>query len=219
MALLRHWHLVVIVLIIAVVVVIAGIWGSVWFAGDADPFANAVRTLEWETLTAGLLGLAGGLCVIVATRRQMAQAESIAAQHRRDFLLSDLNSKFSETDLCYAGFQEFIDEIEKIKAKEGGDVEAGLAKAVVHLIELRNGERPVSAIIDMAKELIDRNKVPSGARDAFQNATHSLVELNNVYDTDESMVPEKAETLRGDVAEFRDALKKHKERILEVRLL
>lgn len=71
----------------------------------------------------------------------------------------------------------------------------------------------------MAKELIDRNKVPSGARDAFQNATHSLVELNNVYDTDESMVPEKAETLRGDVAEFRDALKKHKERILEVRLL
>ncbi len=51
--------------------------------GCTSPICNAIRSLEWEAMSAGLFGLAGGLSVISATRLQ------ISAQLRSTMRLVD----------------------------------------------------------------------------------------------------------------------------------
>ena len=51
---------------------------------------NLLRNLQWETLSAGLFGLAGGLAVIAVTRDQI----NITIEEGKRQRKSDFNSKY-----------------------------------------------------------------------------------------------------------------------------
>ncbi|PKR55072.1 hypothetical protein COO20_06705 [Thalassospira marina] len=82
------WWPVAFVLFAAVLVIIFGIWGGGFVAGNTDAFSNAIRSLQWETMTAGLFGLAGGCLVLVATRQQIEHVKRHAIEQVVDQELS-----------------------------------------------------------------------------------------------------------------------------------
>ena len=71
------WPL-ILALIVALGLIITGVYGGEWVAGCTSATCNAVRSLQWETLTAGFLGLAGGVAVIVMTRYQLHESRKAA---------------------------------------------------------------------------------------------------------------------------------------------
>ncbi|OKH88085.1 hypothetical protein LF95_15535 [Thalassospira sp. TSL5-1] len=70
----------ILALIVALGLVITGVYGGEWVAGCTSATCNAVRSLQWETLTAGFLGLAGGVAVIVMTRYQLHESREAEAK-------------------------------------------------------------------------------------------------------------------------------------------
>lgn len=65
-----------------------GINGQTYVPTCTSPLCNGIRSLEWETLTAGFFGLAGGLAVLWATRTQIASQRKAAV----DLELLDIDS-------------------------------------------------------------------------------------------------------------------------------
>lgn len=97
----------VVAVIIALTVVWLGVNGTSYTAGCATAFCNSVRSLEWETLTAGLFGLAGGLAVIWATQTQIASQRKAAV----DLELIDIDSFIKELE---ARFDEIVKTVNKL---------------------------------------------------------------------------------------------------------
>lgn len=93
---LKYWWVVYILLIFAGLVVYLGIDGVRYIRGCSDPICNALRSLQWESLTAGLLGLIGGVAVVVVTRRQMENANFIAKEAERRFLSNEIDNKLTD---------------------------------------------------------------------------------------------------------------------------
>lgn len=199
-----------------------GIWGESFVAGDVGPISNAIRGFQWETLAAGIFGLAGGLFVIVATRNQMAQSERIAMQQQEDFLLSDINAQMGEIqDFCVA-CQEFIDRAENLgRLDEQGTDEHAIAKRIVAMQDSRDGEFPILKYINIADSLKRDGRVPAVALDDFDEVKSDLQNLRDAWQStaDGERLPETADRLRESTEKLRDALKKHKKRILEARQL
>ncbi|MDG4721136.1 MULTISPECIES: hypothetical protein [Thalassospira] len=69
-----------------------GINGQAYVPTCTSALCNSIRSLEWETLTAGFFGLAGGLAVLWATRTQIASQRKAAV----DLELLDIDSFISE---------------------------------------------------------------------------------------------------------------------------
>ncbi|WP_296999755.1 MULTISPECIES: hypothetical protein [unclassified Thalassospira] len=65
-----------------------GISGQTYIPTCTSHLCNSIRSLEWETLTAGILGLAGGLAVLWATQTQVASQRKAAV----DLELLDIDS-------------------------------------------------------------------------------------------------------------------------------
>jgi hypothetical protein len=73
------WPL-ILAMIVASGVIITGVYGGEWVVGCTSATCNAVRSLQWETLSAGFLGLAGGVAVIVMTRYQLHESREAEAK-------------------------------------------------------------------------------------------------------------------------------------------
>jgi len=95
-----------------------GIWGERLVAGQLDPLSNAIRALQWETLSAGLFGLTGGLAVIFAVSWQISKSDLLAAQSRKDILMSDINAQFAEIDDFLVGCRMYACRIKFLAAGE-----------------------------------------------------------------------------------------------------
>ena len=219
---MKNWLLVIMVLGTAFLVVIFGVWGESWVEGHNGAVSNALRTLQWETLTAGLLGLAGGLCVIVATRRQMAQAERIARQQRVDFLLSDINAQLFEIeDICIAS-SGFIDEARQIIEDEKANTQEANAEVRKTMKkEANRNDFPMLVYVERGAELLKREKVPIVARKSFDKAWHNLRGLLYAWRGDfmAESLGDAIVRLEKSTAQLRRDLKKHKKRMLELRRL
>lgn len=98
----RVWWPFYLVLSAALSVLILGATSWIWLPGHSSAWANFVRTLQWETLSAGLFGLAGGVAVIGITREQMNE-------QRRTAVLVDLY----DLDVYTAEIAEVIAKSEK----------------------------------------------------------------------------------------------------------
>ncbi|MBO6772387.1 MULTISPECIES: hypothetical protein [unclassified Thalassospira] len=72
----------------ALITVWIGLQGPTYVASCSSSLCNGIRSLEWETLTAGLLGLAGGLAVVWATQTQIVSQRKAAV----DLELIDIDS-------------------------------------------------------------------------------------------------------------------------------
>tara|TARA_R100001015_G_C4572907_1_gene130706 strand:+ start:172 stop:936 length:765 start_codon:yes stop_codon:yes gene_type:complete len=202
-------------------VIAIGIWGESLVGGDVGPVSNAIRGFHWETLAAGLFGLAGGLFVIVATRNQMAQSERIAIQQHRDFLLSDINAEMGDLgDFCVT-CQEFIDRAQRLSGlAEHGRTEDYIAERVSVSLDAKDESYLLIKYIDIAEELRSNGRVPAVAVEAFHDVTESLKGLLGALRT--VSVGEKdliswMYRLDYSTGVLREALKLHKLRILEVR--
>ncbi|WP_147262289.1 hypothetical protein [Thalassospira xiamenensis] len=79
---IKNWWPVYLTVLVAALSTIWGITADIWGAGCSTVYCNIGRKFQWETMSAGLLGLAGGLSVISAMRRQI-EHDAIKQVHAR----------------------------------------------------------------------------------------------------------------------------------------
>lgn len=108
----RIFIVLVFLILVAFIAMIAfGIWGEFRVNYDQNSLAYIARSIQWESITAGLLGLGGGYFVIYAVERQIhaprRQQEERCILDLRSLLrmttqieekISDLKTKINELD-------------------------------------------------------------------------------------------------------------------------
>jgi hypothetical protein len=132
---LRNWGLVYLTILVAVFVVTVGVLGHSLAAGCATVLCGAARSLEWETLTAGLLGLAGGFCVIGITRIQIKEQRAVEVE--RQLIDVDALIRQCETDAVKIKFV-----VEKAIAEVVPDCKSSVIRANKCLSRLREVPPP-----------------------------------------------------------------------------
>lgn len=123
--------------------------------------ANIITNFQWETVAAGLFGLAGGLAVITATQRQMMQTR-----------ITDANRELIEVDLLLEHQRKDVEDIKKHvndwqnRYSNGSEFDPSIAKDA--LKHLKN-----NIVNDKLFKLIDANpRLPEDLR-AIAKIAHS----------------------------------------------
>ncbi|CAM3366033.1 hypothetical protein [Thalassospira profundimaris] len=149
---LRELWPVIAVLIFSVIVIVIGIWSPAFVGGCVTPLCNAVRNLEWESLAAGLFGLAGGVAVIAIARVQIKE-------QRR----ADVELQLVDLDALIRQYEVDVPRIRVIVAAAIWEVKPDdpkLASAA------NNRLRLVEAVLPrkLVKEVANQHRLPESVR-------------------------------------------------------
>ncbi|KZB50778.1 hypothetical protein [Thalassospira xiamenensis] len=205
---LKIWWPVVSVLLAAVFVIVSGIWGADFVVGNADAFSNAVRSLQWETMTAGLFGLAGGCLVLVATRQQIQHVKRHAIEQVVD---QELSPYFQiEADIRYLleDFKNIVDATQTWQETVDYDWNLYGSKRVSFIIILN--KRMYKMFHDESMPLVIRKEI-----ELLRMLIISLQDKkNNLLDIAENEIVSEILLAVGD---FHEVILKHRQRLIRVR--
>tara|TARA_R110001583_G_scaffold193866_5_gene363515 strand:- start:70024 stop:70689 length:666 start_codon:yes stop_codon:yes gene_type:complete len=214
---IQIWWPVAIVLIAAVCVIVSGIWGRSFTGGCASDICNAVRSLEWEAMSAGLFGLAGGLAVIVAMRRQIEHSEKIAQKQRQDFLLVDINAQLADIEAICAACFVYITHTTLLSSAEVSDE---IADAIVMKMYTEDDDYPIKDYLRRAEDLRQKNLVPMQIKEAFDQVIYKLRDLQTVVDlVSFEEIPANIKSLENAIETLRVDLISYRKRMLEFRIV
>lgn len=147
----------------ALVIAWIGINGQAYIPTYTSPLCNSIRSLEWETLTASIFGLAGGLAVLWATQTQVASQRKAAV----DLELLDIDSFTRE-------ISERLAEIANVVRDASADVrldDAESAGKANMAIESITNEVDTGLLFEIAKN----HRFPASLRQAVRTAYDDTV--------------------------------------------
>ncbi|OAZ15387.1 hypothetical protein TH15_06360 [Thalassospira profundimaris] len=204
------------VLLAAISVIGVGLSGNSLVAGCTSNLCNSIRTLQWEALTAGLLGLAGGFSVIVSTRKQILHSERVAQQQREDFLLADVNIKLADIENFCTGGEAFMRiSLELYKENELNSP----ADEIIKLLYSEDGISHVRRVILSADEIRKSNIIPLPLQGSFDRLARTMNDLwRCITSTAFHNIPKLAAELERDIDSMRFELINYRKQILNLRL-
>lgn len=214
---LHDWWPVYLVICMATLIVLVGIFGDSIAGRCASDLCNALRKLQWEALTAGLLGLAGGLAVIVAMQKQIQHSDLIAQQQRRDLLLSDINIQLADIEKVYIASNAFKARVLKLGDPTEPE-EIGIA--IVESLFSEEEDYDIRHIIELGETLLKSKRVPLSMTEEFCDVLEALKTVwGDIRTTEFGNIPHHAAELDLANIQMHQELVAYKKQILDYRLV
>ncbi|MBS8275348.1 hypothetical protein DYI21_17285 [Thalassospira tepidiphila] len=185
-------------------------------AGCTSNLCNSIRTLQWEALTAGLLGLAGGFSVIVSTRKQILHSERVAQQQRRDFLVADFNKELINIEkICLASIAF---KNRALKLSDPNEPEE-VSTAIIESLFSEDPDYDINGVIELGQSLQSNKLIPLSMRDPFETVLSSITDIwLAIQKAEFQEIPMLAEKLEVGINQMKTELTSYRQHVLSLRL-
>lgn len=166
---IKNWGLFYLTMAIVFLTVFLGLESQRIVGGCSTSICNELRGFQWESVAAGLLGLAGGMSVIAATNKQMEQARELAELEAQRFLLADTDrylvdifefeaecERYSKQVLIHLNLNNNSPAFDETRQQSTEESEAQLAKICAHLgpeLEFRENSPLMAEFVKRAQSI------------------------------------------------------------------
>ncbi|RCK28347.1 hypothetical protein TH8_03025 [Thalassospira profundimaris] len=163
-----------------------------------------------------MLGLAGGLAVIVSTRKQIFHSESVAQQQRRDFLLADFSKQLVDIENICVACIAFKDRALTFGASD--DLKQ-VSEDIMESLRSEQKDYEIKRILEKGQSLQVDNLVPLPIQDPFNIMLDSLKEVwRAIENLEYGEASTLAKNLELSIDQVREALIAYRNEILGLRL-
>lgn len=162
---------------VAILVIIAAIWTDAFCLSSGTGACRVWRSVQWESIVAGALGLMGGLFVIYGTQRQIqAQREDMVSARMQDVM--GLYERIKEN---IADIQTFI---EARTDEQKNDLEVDLKDVKSHWNNLRSSLDHET----LHHRVQSDPSYPPKLKRACTEARNSLINISQILMSEEASV-------------------------------